>query len=128
MKTIIKIYYTILIIFRIPSCFIHELLHFIPAFIFDGCPKINMNIDFNKLTFSPTVDYIKTGSRVKEIIIISSPIWGIIIPVILSIFTLNILLISISIYQLINIKCSFLSQVDIKSIKPHLIKKSFILN
>ena len=117
MKTLTKIYYGFLIIFRIPTYVIHEFLHLIPAVLFKTSPKLSMNFDFSKGTSSPCVDYVFTGFRYKEFIISASPVLGILIPVFLSFITFSTIAIGFTLYQFINFKFAFLSPTDINIIK-----------
>ena len=115
MKT--SIYTKASIIFRIPTYVVHEVLHLIPAILFKRSPKLSMNIDLVNGTASPCVDHVFSGFKYKEFIIGSSPILGLIIPLILSIVTFNPYIIGFTIYQFINIRYAFLSKVDIDTIK-----------
>ena len=117
MKTLTKIYYGFLIIFRIPTYVIHEILHFIPAVLFKTSPELSMNLDFSKGTSDPCVTYVFTGFKYKEFIISASPVLGILIPVVLSIVTFNPIVIIFTLYQFINFKFAFLSPTDIKYMK-----------
>lgn len=114
MKTLMKKF---LIVYLIPTFVIHELLHFIPAYLFDRNPELKMNIDFKNAHSHPMVNYSFSGRKYKEIIITCSPVLGILVPIILAFITLNPYVIGLAIYQLINLRWSFLSPLDFKVLK-----------
>ena len=113
MKALKKVYYIFIILFRFPSCLIHELFHVLSATLMGSTSKISMNVSFKDISMKPNTTYSFTGSVWKEMFIICSPILGLVIPIILSIFAGGSIINLIMIYQLINIKCSFLSDIDI---------------